>query len=93
MSPHRTGLTLSLTVGVFYVACTLLWWIAPDRFMTFLNGLFHGLDFTLLRTQQGFDFATFLMVTAVWLVWAYALGACLAWVSNKLNPGQQEVGP
>lgn len=40
MKPFKTGVTLSATVVLFYVLCTLVWMALPEPFMNFMNALF-----------------------------------------------------
>ena len=52
MTPLRTGLALSVTAGVFYALCALVWALAPGPFLTFTNNLFHGMGFSRLVQPQ-----------------------------------------
>ena len=45
IAPLRTGVALAITVGVFYALCALVWTLAPGPFLSFMNSLFHGMDF------------------------------------------------
>jgi hypothetical protein len=63
-APLRTGAALAVTVAVFYVLCTLVWLAAPGPFLNFMNGLFHGMDFTPLMLPAPFAWGGF--VKAGW---------------------------
>ena len=71
----RNGVALALTVAIGYTACTLLFAAFPESATTFMNSLFHGLDFRKLQPAPGgFDFAGFAYSAIVLSVWAFALG-------------------
>ena len=81
----RTGLALAVTVAVFYALCALVWLAAPGEFLNFMNGLFHGMDFSPLVQQRPFGWAGFLVVLLVLGAWALLAGAFFAWVFNRLT--------
>ena len=85
-----TGTALSLTVGFGYATCSLLFWIWPEAAASFMNGLFHGLDFRKLQSGQVlFDFGAFGYALLVLMAWAFALGAVFASVRRALAaPGR-----
>jgi hypothetical protein len=77
VSALRTGLAFSITVGVGYAACSLLFWLMPEAAVKFMNALFHGLDFRKLETTRNlFDFGGFFYALAGIVIWAFLLG-CL----------------
>jgi len=51
---RRLGAVFALTVFTGYVVCTVIWFTFMDQSFTFLNGLFHGLDFRRLYVGGGF---------------------------------------
>ena len=84
--PLSTGVALAVTVGIAYAACTLVFRAAPDAAMTFMNGLFHGLDFRKLQGGPAlFDFGSFFLALLVAVVWAFAFGALFGWIMNRLK--------
>lgn len=85
MKPLRTGITLSLTISVFYTLCTLIWVAAPDRFMSFMNALFHGLDFRMLMTAVPYDWSSFFYSLVVFAIWGLGIGSFFSWVHNALS--------
>lgn len=85
MNIFRTGIALSITVAVFYALCALAWSMAPGAFMSFMNSLFHGMDFSSLVRTSPFSWSGFLIVLLVLSAWAMLAGAFFAWVSNRLN--------
>lgn len=87
MKAYRTGIALSLTVSVFYSFCTLIWVIAPERFMTFMNNLFHGIDFRLLQTPEPYVWASFAWALACLAIWGFVVGTFFAWVLGMLSKG------
>ena len=86
MKPLKTGITLGVTVGVFYALCSLAWWVAPDAFMNFMNNLFHGLDFSVLRQARPFVFSGFLSSLLILSFWTFLAGVFFAWLSDRISP-------
>ena len=84
MTPLRTGLTLAITVGLFYALCTLVWVLAPGPFLGFMNNLFHGMDFTSLVQPRPFSFLGFVTSLLALSAWALLAGIFFAWLSNRL---------
>ena len=85
MSPIRTGITLAITAGVFYSLCAMVWALAPGPFLSFMNNLFHGLDFTALVQPQPFAWPGFIAALLVLSTWALFAGAFFAWLFNRLT--------
>ncbi|AWV03124.1 hypothetical protein DM992_27875 [Burkholderia sp. JP2-270] len=84
MRPFKTGVTLSVTVVLFYVLCTLIWMALPEPFMNFMNALFHGLDFRRLQTGEPLSWWFVIYPAFVFAVWFFAAGAFFAWLHNRL---------
>jgi hypothetical protein len=83
----HTGLALAVTVGIGYAPCALAFRIWPEGAMSFMNSLFHGLDFSKLRGGAAlFDFGTFFFALAVSMVWAFLLGTLFGWIVDRLHP-------
>ena len=85
--PVRTGITLSVTVALFYALCTLVWVIAPGPFLGFMNSLFHGVDFAPLLKPSAFSAGSFLGALVVMAVWAFLAGTFFAWLHQRLRGG------
>ena len=85
MTPLRAGTTLAITVAVFYSACALIWALAPQASLTWVNSLFHGLDFTAMVRPRTFTWSGFLFAMAVLAIWGFALGAFYNWLASRLN--------
>ena len=82
-----TGVALAITVGIGYAACALAFRAAPDAAMTFMNALFHGLDFRRLQSGSApFDFSSFSYALVVAVAWAFVFGALFGWIVNRLRP-------
>ena len=82
----RTGLVVALTVGIGYSSCALIFWLWPEAAVTFMNGLFHGLDFRKLQGGPSlFSFGAFLYALGVMMVWAFALGTIYGWLQNRIG--------
>lgn len=84
MSPFRTGITLAITVGLFYALCTLVWVLAPGPFLSFMNSLFHGMDFTSMVQPDAFDWPGFVTALLVLSAWSLLAGSFFAWLFNRL---------
>lgn len=84
MKPLHTGLSFAVTVVVFYSLCALAWFVAPDRFMTFMNNLFHGLDFTPLIQPRPFAWSGFLSAALVMGLWTFFAGTFFGWISKLI---------
>ena len=83
--PLRTGIALSVTVAVFYALCTLVWLVAPEPFLGFINNLFHGSDFTPLLKVTTFSWGSFAQALLVMAVWAFLAGAFFGWLRQRLG--------
>lgn len=85
LSPSKTGLALAVTMTIAYVICALAFLAFPGLATTFLESLFHGVQFARLPAQgQGFRFAGFGLVTIALFVYAFAIGWLFAVVRNML---------
>ena len=81
----RMGLVFGITVAIAYALCTVVFWAWPQAAATFMNGLFHGLDFTKLRSGPAlFDFRSFIFALIGIAAWAFAVGTLFAWLSGRL---------
>ena len=85
MSPLRTGIAFGITVGVFYILCTLAWVMAPGPFLSFMNSLFHGMDFSGMVRPGPFGWQGFLIALVLLSGWALITAAFYAWLLNRLN--------
>lgn len=85
MKPFRTGLALSITVGLFYAVCTLVWAQAPGPFLGFMNNLFHGMDFTPMVKPRPFAWQGFVAALVILSAWALLMGAFFAALLNRLS--------
>ena len=82
-----TGVALAITVGIGYAACALAFRAAPDAAMTFMNALFHVLDFRRLQSGPApFDFSSFSFALFVAVAWAFVFGAVFGWIVDRLRP-------
>jgi large-conductance mechanosensitive channel len=81
------GVALAITVGIGYAACALAFRAAPDAAMTFMNALFHGLDFRRLQSGPApFDFSSFSLALFVAVVWAFVFGTVFGWIVDRMRP-------
>ena len=85
MTPLRTGLALAITVGVFYALCTLVWMLAPGPFLSFMNSLFHGMDFSSMVQPRPFGWPGFFAALIVLSTWALLAGVFFAWLLDRLT--------
>ena len=84
-NPLRTGLALAITVGVFYALCALVWTLAPGPFLSFMNSLFHGMDFSSMVQPRPFAWPRFLTARLVLSTWALIAGVFFAGLLNRLT--------
>ncbi len=88
--PLRNGAALAVTVAVGYSACTVVFWLWPDAAATFMNALFHGLDFRKLQAgSQLFYFGQFLYGLVVMSAWAFLLGTLFGWILGRFSGDNQ----
>jgi hypothetical protein len=80
----RTGITLAITVALFYALCTVFWVLAPGPFLNFMNNLFHGMDFSPMVQSRPFEWPGFLLVLLVLSIWALLAGTFFASLSKRL---------
>ena len=85
MAPLRTGLALAITVGVFYALCTLVWVLTPGPFLSFMNNLFHGMDFSGMVQPRPFAWPGFVVALFVLSMWSLLAGVFFAWLLNRLT--------
>ena len=90
MDPLRTGFAFALTVAFGYAACTLLFWAFPDAAATFMNALFHGLDFRKLQSADGFTVGGFAVAGLMLAAWAFLLG-CVFGLLRRYFVGSSRV--
>jgi|GEM_PF-759321 len=81
----RTGVALATTVAVFYALCTLAWVAAPGPFLSFMNSLFHGMDFSVLSRPAPFSVRGFVEALLVMSLWAFLAGSFFGWLRPRLG--------
>lgn len=85
--PLRFGAVLALTAGIGYAACSLVFALFPEAAASFMNALFHGLDFRMLQSARpSFTFGGFAYALVVLVAWVFALGALFDWISERVLP-------
>jgi hypothetical protein len=85
-NPVKAGVALAATVAIGYVACTLVFWLWPEASASFMNSLFHGLDFRKLQSGATlFNFGSFVYALAGITIWAFGLGAVFGWLSGRIR--------
>lgn len=84
MTPLRSGLALAITVGLFYALCALVWALAPGPSLSFMNGLFHGMDFSGMVQPRPFALPGFVTALVVLSLWAFCMGTFFAWLRDRL---------
>ena len=85
MTPLRTGIALAITVGLFYALCALVWAVAPGPFLSLMNAMFHGMDFSSMVQPRPFALLAFLVALIVLSGWAFLVGTFFAWLLNLLT--------
>jgi len=85
-NPVKAGVALAATVAIGYVACTLVFWLWPEASASFMNSLFHGLDFRKLQSGPTlFNFGAFLYALVGITIWAFGLGAVFDWLWGRIG--------
>jgi hypothetical protein len=85
-NPTKTGAALAATVAIGYAACTLVFWLWPEAAASFMNTLFHGLDFRKLQSGPTlFNFGSFIYALVGITLWAFGLGALFGWLSGRMQ--------
>lgn len=86
-NPLKTGAAVAATVGIGYALCTLVFWLWPEGAASFMNALFHGLDFRKLQGGESlFRFDAFAYALVILAGWAFLLGVIYGWLSRRLAP-------
>lgn len=83
LNPWKHGTVLAATIAIAYAACALLFALAPERGIDFMNALSHGLEFRKLGAPGPFTFLMFVYPLVVLVVWGFLVGALYAWLSNR----------
>ena len=81
----HTGVALAGNVALFYALCTAVAVVAPGPFLSFVNSLFHGMDFTSLSKPMSFSWGGFIEALLVMSVWGFFAGMFFAWLRHRLN--------
>ena len=82
--PVRFGAALAITVSLGYAACTLVFALFPDAAASFMNALFHGLDFRRLQAAGPlFSFGGFAYALIALVAWVFALGTLFYRLAGK----------
>lgn len=84
-APLKTGIALSATVAIFYGLCTLVWAVAPGQFMSFMNSLSHGMDFSALLKPGSFSPLGFIGALLVMAFWSFLAGTFFGWLRQRLG--------
>ena len=84
--PFKLGAAFATTVAIGYALCTLAFYLWPESAATFMNALFHGLDFRKLQSgSQLFSFGSFGYGLVVLTAWAFMLGTIFGWLATVFN--------
>lgn len=87
----RTATSLAITVAFAYTACALLFWLLPGSAMSFINALFHGVDFGALQVSgAAFDFGRFGYALVVITGWAFVVGAFFGFTNDLYGRARGE---
>jgi len=82
----RTGTVFAATVAAAYTACAILFWLFPEAAASFMNALFHGLDFRKLQGAGDFSFGGFLYALVGITAWAFVFGTLFGWLQSRVRP-------
>lgn len=85
MNPWAIGAALGVTATLAYAVCALIFVLFPESSVSFLNSLFHGLDFRKLQPAGSeFSMGGFGVVALAMALWGFLVGALFASVRNLL---------
>ena len=79
---HPTGLALSITAGVLYLACAALIAIWPDGALWLFNDWFHGIDLSRMSTTTQIGIGSLIRGLFTLMLSAYLTGALFGWLYN-----------
>ena len=79
--PRIVALSLASVSGIFYVACTLLFALAPQEALGLFDGTFHGIDMTKVA-NAGVTFEGALTGFVEVVIFSFVFGWMLAAVYN-----------
>lgn len=81
--PFIVGSVFSLTVGIGYSICAIAFALWPNLAVGFTTNLFHGLNFSTMRSETGsFSVGSFFVALVVMMVWAFVMGAIYSSIYN-----------
>ena len=83
--PWKTGIALAITLAIAYAVCAAAYAAWPEGGITFLNAVFHGLDFRKLDAPSTFTFGMFVFPLVVFVAWGFAVGTLYAWIESRLD--------
>ena len=83
----RVGATLAATVVIAYSVCALVFVLLPAQANLFMTALFHGVDFSALKTTN-VGLSGFFFVTCVLGGWAFVIGWLFAAISQLFKSPQ-----
>ena len=82
----RTGAAFAITVAIAYAACAFVFWLFPEAAASFMNGLFHGLDFRKLQSGGSlFTFGGFVYALVAITIWAFVFGTLFGWLQSRVR--------
>lgn len=61
----------------------------PVLVVVYIRLAHHGMDFSRLMPEQGYNWRSFFSAAWIMALWAFAMGATFAWLSGKLNGGNR----
>ena len=83
LNPWKSGAVLAVTIAVAYAVCALLFALAPERGIDFMNAISHGMDFRKLGEPIPFTFLMFVYPLVVLTIWGFLVGALYTWLSKR----------
>ncbi|MFA4887577.1 MAG: DUF5676 family membrane protein [Candidatus Nanoarchaeia archaeon] len=80
---HPTGLALSITAGIVYTACAVLFWLFPSQTIIFFNNWSHGINLAQIATTKTLTLGGFFVGLLCVMIFTYIVGAFYAFIYNK----------
>ncbi|MDQ1831651.1 DUF5676 family membrane protein [Massilia scottii] len=85
MKPLQTGLALAVTVALFYSFCSLIDVLWPEQFVSFMDALFHGMDFRAPQSVTPHPWRDYFSALIVVALCAFIVGALFAALYRALD--------
>ncbi|MDP1709960.1 MAG: DUF5676 family membrane protein [Candidatus Komeilibacteria bacterium] len=80
---NKLALAGAEAVGVLYLACVILVWIAPTLAVKFFSFLFHGINLAAITSSSGLNFGAVVIGLIEAFAYTYVGLYLFAWFYNR----------